>query len=153
MKTNRPVILAMLAVSAVFCSAQSGAVSKPTGESSVTRDIVQRSRETWDAYKHRNVSAIKALTADEYVAHTLEGPSNLNQDIAALTTKKLTVESYTISDPKVSMATKDVAILRYKIDLKGTFAGDPLKPAYVTEVWVNRPGGWRIVSYSETPIR
>ena len=80
----------------------------------------------------------------------LTGPSNLQQDIATI--DKLTIESYTIDDPKVSIATKDVAILRYKCDQKGSFDGKPLSSVYATEVWVNRGGKWQIVSYSETPL-
>jgi hypothetical protein len=84
------------------------------------------------------------------VAYTLAGPSNLQQDIATI--DKLTIESYTLDDPKVSKVTKDVAILRYKCDLKGSFDGKPFRPVYATEVWVNRGGKWQIVSYSETPV-
>jgi hypothetical protein len=65
---------------------------------------------------------------------------------------KLTIESYTLDDPKVLKITKDVAILRYKCDLKGSFDGKTFKPVYATEVWVNRGGKWQIVSYSETPV-
>ena len=28
----------------------------------------------------------------------------------------------------------------------------PGQPVYATEVWVNRGGKWRIVSYTETPV-
>ncbi len=35
------------------------------------------------------------------------------------TIEKLTIESFTIDEPKVTWATKDVAMLRYKCDLKG----------------------------------
>jgi len=50
------------------------------------------------------------------------------------------------------MATNDVAILRYKCNLKGSMEGKKFKPSYATEVWVNRGGKWMIVSYQETII-
>jgi ketosteroid isomerase-like protein len=112
--------------------------------------IVSRSKEVWEAYKNRNVPAIQALTGEDYVSFSQAGPSNLKQDIATI--DKLTIESYTLDDPKVSKPAKDVSILRYKSDLKGSFDGKPFKPVYATEVWVNRGGKWQIVSYSETPV-
>jgi hypothetical protein len=93
---------------------------------------------------------MKALTADENNAHTQERPSSLKQDID--TNDKLTIEQITIDEPKVTRVTKDVAILTYKCDLKGSYEGRPFKPVYATEVWVNRGGKWRIISYTETLI-
>jgi hypothetical protein len=121
-------------------------------ESTIAQKIIENSKATWEAYKSRNVAALKEHTGEDYMSYGLTGPSDLKQDIAALTDKSLTVEAYTIDDPRVTMATKDVAILRYKCELKGTIQGKPLKPSYVTEVWVNRGGKWMIVSYQETPI-
>ncbi|CAN5836977.1 hypothetical protein BH18ACI4_BH18ACI4_12070 [soil metagenome] len=158
MKKNLPLVLVTLLAAATLCIAQTDATSKSksksknAGQSSLDQMIIGKSRETWEAYKSRNSAAIKALTAEDYVSYGLTGPSNLELDIANLNNNKLTIESYTIDDPKVSMATKDVAILRYKCDLKGSFDGKPLKPAYATEFWVNRGGKWQIVSYTETPV-
>jgi hypothetical protein len=112
--------------------------------------LVDKSKQVWEAYKTKNVAAIKALTAEDYASYTLAGASNLQQDIATI--DKLTIENYTLDDPKVTKVTKDVAILRYKCDLKGSYEGKMFKPVYSTEVWVNRGGKWLITSYSETPI-
>lgn len=155
MKKNLTLVVITLLAAAALCIAQTGATlkskSKNAGGNSLDHMIINKSKETWEAYKSRNVAAMKALTAKDYVSNPLSGPSNLQQDIATI--EKLTIESYTIDDPKVSMATKDVAILRYKCDQKGSFDGKPLiSPVYATEVWVNRGGKWQIVSYSETPV-
>jgi ketosteroid isomerase-like protein len=134
-------------------SARSTGTSKSKSNASGTsldQIIITKSKETSEAYKSKNIAAIKALTAEDYAAYTLAGPSNLQQDIATI--DKLTIENYTLDDPKVSMPAKNVAILRYKCDLKGSFDGKPFRPVYATEVWVNRGGKWQIVSYSETPV-
>ncbi|CAN5804297.1 hypothetical protein BH20ACI3_BH20ACI3_41660 [soil metagenome] len=154
MKKNLALVVITFLAAATLCIAQKGATSKSksnnAGGNSLDQMIMDRSKETWEAYKSKNIVAIKALTAEDYVAYTLTGPSNLQQDIATI--DKLTIESYTLDDPKVSKATKDVAILRYKYDLKGSFDGKPFRPVYATEVWVNRRGKWQIVSYTETPV-
>ncbi len=154
MRKNLPLVVITLLAAATLCIAQTDATSKSksknVGGSTFDQMIIGKSRATWEAYKSRNIAAMKALTAEDYVAYALTGPSNLQQDIATI--DKLTIESYSIDDPKVSMATKDVAILRYKCDLKGSFDGKPFKPVYATEVWVKRGGKWQIVSYTETPV-
>src|SRR6478672_11723151 len=136
-----------------LCVAQTGATAKSKGTAagagSSDKMIVEKSRATWEAYKKRDVAAMKELTAEDYVSHTLEGPSNLKQDIDTIS--KLTIDAYSIDEPKVTWATKDVAILSYKCELKGSYEGKAFKPVYATEVWVNRGGKWRIVAYSETP--
>ena len=149
-KTLPLFVITLLAVASLF-SAQTGAIaksqSKPAG---ADEKIITNSRAIWEAYKNRNVAAINELTAKEYVSYTLAGPSNLKQDIDTIA--KLTIESYTIDDPKVTWVTKDVAILRYKCDLKGSYEGKQFGPVYSTEVWVNRGGKWQIISYQETLV-
>lgn len=125
-------------------------VSPITGAGQSDQMLVANSRAVWEAYKSRNTAAMRALTADEYVSHTQAGPSDLKRDIETI--GKLTIEAFTIDDPKVTWVTEDVAILNYKCDLRGSFEGKPFKPVYASEVWVNRGGNWRIISYAETPL-
>ncbi len=154
MRKTLSFVVITLMVAATLCIVGTGAAAKSeanvAGQNGFDQMIIKRSKEVWEAYKTRNVAAIKALSGEDYAAFTQAGPSNLQQDIATI--GKLTIESYTLDDPKVSKATKDVAILRYKCDLKGSFEGKPFKAVYATEVWVNRGGKWLIVSYSETPV-
>jgi len=154
MKKNLALVVITLVAAATLSIAQTGATSKSksnnAGGNSLDQMIRDRSKETWEAYKSRNIAAIKALSAEEYVAYTLAGPSNLQQDIATI--DKLTIESYSQDDPKIIKAAKGVVILRYTCDLKGSFDGKPFRPVYATEVWVNRRGKWQIISYSETPV-
>lgn len=153
MRRNLPLVGTLLLVATVFftwTSAASNSKSNSQAGESLDQLIISKSKATWEAYKSRDTAAIKALSSPDYVSYTLEGPSNLQQDIATI--DKLTIESYSQEDPKVLRVSKDVAILRYKCDLKGNFDGKTFVPVYATEVWVNRGGKWQIVSYSETPV-
>jgi hypothetical protein len=147
-KTLRLIVIALLAV-ASLSGAPTGATAQSKSKGPSDQTIIDNSRATWEAYKNRNIAAMKALTAAEYMSNAVTGPSNLKQDIDTI--DKLTIESYTIDEPKVTWVTKDVAILRYKADLKGSYDGKPFGPVYATEVWVNRGGKWQILSYQETP--
>jgi hypothetical protein len=154
MRKNLVLFVITFLTAATICIAQTSDTSKPKSKNAAGSNhdqmIINRSKEVWEAYKNRNIPAIQALTGEDYVSFSQAGPSNLQQDIATI--NKLTIESYTLDDPKVSKPAKDVSILRYKSDLKGSFDGKPFKPVYATEVWVNRGGKWQIVSYSETPV-
>lgn len=155
MKKKLAVVVITLLVAATLYTKVESAVSNISANSAqgtdLDRTIIGKSKEVWEAYKSRNVAAIKALTGEDYVSYTQAGPSNLQQDIATI--DKLAIESYTLDDPKVMKPTKDVAILRYKCDLKGSMDGKPFRPVYATEIWVNRGGKWQIVSYQETPVQ
>lgn len=153
MTKNLFVSIITLLAAVTLCLAATGAASNSNSGNqagSLDQTIISKSKETWEAYKNRDIAAIKALTAADYAAYTQTGPSNLQEDIANI--DKLTIESYSLDDPKVSKVTKDVVILRYKCDLKGSFEGKPFGPVYATEVWVNRGGKWLIVSYQETAV-
>ena len=130
MKTTVSFLLAVLAASTV-ASAQTPAPStaapstpvaatpaaQPAAASRADQSVIDNSRATWEGYKTKNVAAIKALTAPRYSAFTLSGPSNLAQDIETM--GKLEILSFTIDEPIVTWAGKNVAILRYKNDLEG----------------------------------
>jgi hypothetical protein len=139
-------LLAVVTLSGAWTGASAQSKAKPADSDQM---IIDNSRATWEAYKSRNIAAMKALTAKEYASNAVTGPSNLQQDIDTIA--KLTIESFTIDEPKVTWVTKDVAILRYKADLKGSYDGKPFGPVHATEVWVNREGKWWIISYQETP--
>jgi uncharacterized protein DUF4440 len=148
-KTFPLVVITLLAVASLYAAA-TGATAKQKSKGASDQMIINNSRATWEAYKSRNIAAMKALTAPGYSSNAVTGPSTLQEDIDTI--DKLTIERYTIDNPKVTWVTKDVAILRYKADLKGNYDGKPFGPAYATEVWVNRGGKWQIISYQETPV-
>src|SRR5207237_10061637 len=111
-KTLPFVVITLLAVVSLS-SARTGATQKSKSKPSTSdQTIINNSRATWEAYKNRNIAAMKALTATEYASNAVTGPSNLQLDIDTI--NKLIIERYTIDEPKVTWVTKDVAILRYK---------------------------------------
>ena len=140
-KTLPFIVITLLAIASLFGAASRASAQTTAKAADSDQTIINNSRATWEAYKSRNIAAMKALTAKEYASNAVTGPSTLQQDIDTI--DKLTIESYTIDGPKVTWVTKDVAILRYKADLKGSYDGKPFGPAYATEVWVKRGGSGR----------
>src|ERR1044072_9349140 len=128
MRKNLSLALFILMAATSLCLAQTDAASNAKN---LDQKLIDNSRATWEAYKSKNVAAIKALTAEDYVSYTLAGPSNINKNIETIS--KLNIENYTSDDPKVTWPTKDVAILRYKCDLKGSMEGNTFVPVSSTE--------------------
>jgi hypothetical protein len=155
MRKNPPFVVVTLLMLTALCLTQTSMSPKPqgkkTGQDTLSQQLIAKERESWEAYKSRNVQAIKALVADDYRAYTQAGPSTRQEDIETI--DKLTIEAYSIDEPHVATVTNDVAIIRYKCNLKGSFKGKAFKPVYATSVWVNRGGRWQLVSYQETPLR
>ena len=168
MKTPVSFLLAVLAASTV-ASAQTPAPStaapstpvaatpvaatpaaQPAAASRADQSVIDNSRATWEGYKTKNVAAIKALTAPRYPPSRCPA-----RPISRRTSRRWAsweILSFTIDEPIVTWAGKNVAILRYKNDLKGSFDGKAFKPVYASEVWFNEGGKWRIISYTETPV-
>jgi len=142
------VLIALTSVCLAQTETKTKSSSKSMGKDSFAQTLIEKSRQTWEAYKNRDIAAMKALTGNDYGSYTAAGYSNLQEDIRTI--NDLKIEAYSIDEPTVTKVTKDVAILRYKCDLKGSFHGKKFKPVYSTEVWVNRGGKWVIVSYQET---
>src|ERR1700682_151435 len=90
-------LLAVASLSGAWTGATAKSKSKPADSD---QTIINNSRATWEAYKSRNIAAMKALTAKEYASNAVTGPSNLKLDIDTIA--KLTIVSYTIDEPKVT---------------------------------------------------
>ena len=63
MRKNLPLVIVAFFVAATLCIAQTGASSKSknAGGSNLEQMIIDKARESWEAYKNRDVAAIKAL--------------------------------------------------------------------------------------------
>ena len=141
-------LLALTGICLAQTETKAKSPSTGMGKDGFAQMIIEKSRQTWEAYKNRDIATMKAMTGNDYGSYTAAGYSNLQEDIRTI--NDLKIEAYTIDDPTVTKVAKDVAILRYKCDLKGSMKGKKFKPVYSTEVWVNRGGKWMIVSYQET---
>jgi hypothetical protein len=106
-----------------------------------------------EAFKKGDVEALRRLLADEHVAITAYygRPMTKAEQIKSLPDFKNT--EYTADDMKVTMVTKDVGLVTYRLTQKGTFGGKEVTPkAYACAVWVNRGGKWQEITYQETPL-
>jgi len=74
MRNKLPLIVAIFLAATTLCIAQTDAASKTKSqrpaESNSDQKLIANSRAVWEAYKSRNIAAIKELTGEDYVSQT-----------------------------------------------------------------------------------
>ena len=139
----------LLAVVAVGLSLGAGG----PGDETAAKGVEKALRLLNEAFARRDAEAIKRLTTADHVAVTgsYGGPQTREQQLKSLNDLKLT--EYRAGKLKVTVLSKDVALVTYPLSLKGTFKGVPV-PArnFASAVWVLRDGRWREAFYQETPL-
>ena len=122
-------------------------------EEGAGKDIEQAMQSLNDAFAKGDAAAIRRLTADEHVAITpyYGGPLPKAEQLKNL--GDLKVPDYKAGEIKVTVLTKDAALVTYPLTQKGTYKGKPVAVRnFVSAVWVNRDGKWLEASYQETPL-
>src|SRR5215472_6455189 len=121
-------------------------LSRATGQ--LKNEIVALERKLWDA----DVSGgpYQDLIAADFVG--IKHGLRFDAQDDALAGKEYKLRSYTMSDERVRLIRTDVALLTYRVNWTGTFAGTelPERPFYVASIWVNQAGHWKNTFYAET---
>jgi hypothetical protein len=61
---------------------------------------------------------------------------------------------YVIGGLEVKPLSDDVALVRYRASIKGTYRDKPVpSPVHVTQVWIKRRTTWLQAAYVETPVQ
>src|SRR5262249_6251394 len=104
------------------------------------------------AYLKKDVDTMKRLMSDDHVAILGNGLRQTKEEhLKSLADLKLT--EYAMEEAKTTTPTKDMVIITYRFNAKGTFKGKPLPPTMMaSSVWANRNGQWQEVLYQETPL-
>lgn len=128
----------------------------PRGQRHESRHDIDQLEEVWkDALLHRNVSAMDALLADDYIAITPNGTlQSRDQTLASLRSGAMQIKSLEFSDRKVRFYGQ-TALVTSRAELTGTNAGTDFSGSYRdTRVYVrNEQSQWKIVSFEASRIR
>jgi ketosteroid isomerase-like protein len=122
-------------------------------QDSASKDVEKALRALNEAFKNRDADAIQRLMTDNHVAITpyYRGPRTKAEQLKNLPDLKMT--EYTMGAVKVTLISKDIALITYPLTMKGTYQGKELAPKnYASAVWVLQNGKWLEASYQETAI-
>jgi ketosteroid isomerase-like protein len=106
-----------------------------------------------DAFQKRDADGIKRLTVEDHVAITpyYGGPFSRADQLATLADLK--ISEYVAAKTKITLLTKDTALLTYELTAKGTFKGKELaRKSYASAIWVKKDSAWLEAFYQETPL-
>lgn len=118
-----------------------------------TRDLAAAMETLNAAFTAEDEAAIRAMMTPDHtaVARMYDGAATIDQQFALF--PDVEYSTYDETAAEISLLTDTVAIVNYRISLKGTFRGEPLPSRlYVTQVWVKQDGKWLQRAYQETAI-
>jgi ketosteroid isomerase-like protein len=128
----------------------------PRGERHEVRHEIDHLEDHWrDAILNRNVAAMDALLASDYMAITANGTlQSKDETLANLRSGTLHIKSIDITDRKVRFYGA-TALVTSRAEVSGSTAEGDLTGSYrYTRVYVRDANGvWRIVSFEASRIR
>jgi ketosteroid isomerase-like protein len=152
-RTCQATLLIVLAVDAMAGQPKPG---MPRAERHESKHEIDQLEQTWrDAILRRNVQAMDALLADDYIAISANG--TLQSKVDTLTNLKngtLHIDSIDFSDRKVRFYGQ-TALVTSRAEVTGTGVEGEIQGSYrYTRVYVrDAKGMWKIVSFEASRIR
>jgi len=147
------VVPVMLTVLSLVAPALRGQVAwAAEGGPSVKQTLVAREKEVFEAFKQRKASTVNEYLSDDFIGVDGAGWTHKSDQADAMTETEL--KDYSLDDIKLVKATKNVAILTYRLTQHGTYKGAPI-PAkvFATSVWAKSGDKWVAVLHQETPVQ
>lgn len=149
--SRRAATLALL-----FLAASLSLHALPRGERHEVRHEIDHLEDHWrDAVLSRNVAALDALLASDYMAITANGTlETKDQTLSRMRSGAVHITSLEVTDRKVRFY-GGTALVTSRAEVAGTTPEGEMKGSYrYTRVYVRDSGGiWRIVSFEASRIR
>lgn len=137
-----------------FAAAQCCADKKCADKEALVQLITAQEKAVWEAYKSKDAKALGNLLAEQSYEVDEEGAVlDKNEQLQSL--QDLTITAYQMKDVKVIPVAPTVAVIRYQLQVAGTYKGEALdsKWAVVSSMWVKCEGKWLNIVYQQTPIK
>ena len=142
---------------AVFAQAQNAAVSAGKAGSSgsgLQARLERREKQGWEAFKNKDRNGFTAIATDDYTAVIADGNGERDLKGTLDSMKEITINSYTLSDFKLTMMDPNAALLRYKASASYTIGTQPISGKLaVSDIWVKRGTQWKSLRYQETEMK
>lgn len=104
-----------------------------------TEQVLRMERELWDGWKRHDLAAIKSRTAADYLSVSETGDTSW-QDIEK-GFDDYTLESFSLGPIRSLRVSRDVIVLSYPAEIKGSFAGkDVSRRVAESTIWARRNG-------------
>lgn len=123
------------------------------GQADAAAEVEKAIQALNQAFERGDPKVIERLMTANHVAVTpyYGGPQSRAAQLKTLADLKMS--EYTPANLKVTLLGPDVALVTYRLALKGTYQGKPLpRNNYASAIWVREGGKWLEAYYQETAL-
>src|SRR6266581_5470062 len=157
--------LAVTLLLAFACTALGQEVTKPTpspspkpkpamSKAQIQSNLIATEKKLWEAWKNKDVKPFKAALATDAINVNDTGVDGKDATLKSIASSDCKVNSYSLSDFKLTMLSADVALLTYKGTQDATCGGTTVPAAvWASSVFVRRGGKWYAATHQETPAK
>src|SRR3954464_13692449 len=111
-------------------------------------DVEAKEKAAWQAFKDKKADDFKKLVSPDLVAVYSDGIKTLQDELGSMAA--MSMQSFSFSNLKVTMADANTAVVAYKITLTGSVEGHDIGgDYYVASVWVMKNGAWTAIFHSD----
>jgi len=140
------IALTLLTLVATFAFSQ----TKPNN--SVETQIVALEKSAFEAWKNKDRKFFEEHMSEDGQYLDLNGAGGKAQYVKAIIDNDCTVSRYSLDNTKVTMLSKDVALLTYRYAHDVVCGGNPeASPLWASTIYVKRGGKWLIAFHQEIP--
>ena len=139
-------IIALALLTLVFTFA----LGQTKRNNSVEAQIVALEKSAFEAWKNKDKAFFEEHMSEAGQYLDLNGVGGKAQYVKAIIDNNCTVSRYSLDNTKVTMLSKDVALLTYRYAHNVVCEGQPeASPLWATTVYVKRGGKWLIAFHQE----
>ena len=114
-------------------------IAAPTND-----ELIAKEKAVWQAFKDKDVAAVRKLVSPDVVAVYPDGIYNFQQRLDSM--NKIEMKSFSLRHFTVSIPTPDVAILSYRARVEGKDGWSELNCG---TVWDLKNGEWKAVFHTD----
>jgi len=119
---------------------------------SVEAQIVALEKSAFEAWKNKDRKFFEVHMSEAGQYLDLNGVGGKAEYVKAIIDNNCTVSSYSLDNTKVTMLSKDVALLTYRYAHDVVCGGKPeASPLWASTMYVKRGGSWLIAFHQEVP--
>ncbi len=160
MKRHLPLAAMIVLAFASFCFAQPQATASPSPaakpraprvtKAQLQKQISEMETKMWQAWKDKDVRPFETNLTSDAILLDASGVSTKSQIPEGI--KSCQIQSFSLSDWKLTKVSSTTAIITYKATQSGTCGGQAIPGSvWASSVWVKRKGGWVSDFHQETP--
>ena len=127
--------------------------SAPKAAAPTADSLMALENKAWEAYKNKDGKYFEGFLGDTMIDGSGQGAMPKAEVVKHISENKADIKSFTLSEPRVTSAGADAAVLTYKGTIEGTENGKTLpSPVTVATVFVRSGTDWKAVYHNEVAI-